>query len=182
MRNFPCLASRTAERASVVVALLCIGCLAWAQENHETKEGDRPPNFSIKAENGKQITPTKFGGKLLVVNFWETACVPCVQELPSLTSFARKFKSQGVVVVAISGDEDAEKYRRFLTDHHVVLNTYRDPSRQLGKTFGTYAYPETYVIQDGIVVRKVVGALDWMGDEPGAFIRGRIQSRQVGPS
>jgi len=170
MRIIPYLASRTAGRARIVAALLCFGCLATAQGNPETKEGDRSPNFM-------HITPTEFGGKLLVVNFWETACVPCVQELPSLTSFARKFKSSGVVVAAISGDEDAQKYRRFLTDHHVALNTYRDPSRKIGESFGTYAYPETYVIQDGVVVRKVVGAIDWTGDETGAFVRGRLANR-----
>lgn len=173
----PCKVSRWIGRVWVVVALLTFGNLAPAQTNHETKEGDRAPDFSIRADSGKQIAPTAFGGKLLVVNFWETACVPCIQELPSLTSFARKFKSQGVVVVAISGDEDAGKYRRFLADHHVVLNTYRDSSRKIGESFGTYMYPETYVIQDGVVVRKVVGAIDWMGDETGSFVRGRLANR-----
>jgi cytochrome c biogenesis protein CcmG/thiol:disulfide interchange protein DsbE len=176
MRN-SCNISRRIERACVVVLMLSFGSLAPAQTSHETKEGDRAPDFSIQADSGKRIAPTAFGGKLLVVNFWETACVPCVQELPSLTGFARKFKSLGVVVVAISGDEDAGKYRRFLTDHHVVLNTYRDSSRKIGESFGTYMFPETYVIQDGVVVRKVVGAIDWVGDETGSFVRGRLASR-----
>jgi cytochrome c biogenesis protein CcmG/thiol:disulfide interchange protein DsbE len=172
-----CNASRWFVHAYVVVVLLSFGSLAPAQTNHETKEGDRAPYFSIQADSGKHIAPTAFGGKLLVVNFWETACAPCVQELPSLTSFARKFKSLGVVVVAISGDEDAEKYRRFLTGHHVGLNTYRDSSRKIGESFGTYVFPETYVIQDGVVVRKVVGAIDWTGDETGSFVRGRLARR-----
>jgi len=176
MRN-SCNASRWIGCACVVVLLLSFGSLAPAQTNHETKEGDRAPDFSIRADSGKHIAPTAFGGKLLVVNFWETACVPCVQELPSLTSFARKFKSRGVVVVAISGDEDAQKYRRFLADHHVVLNTYRDSSRKIGQSFGTYEFPETYVIQDGVVVRKVVGGIEWMGDETGSFVRGRLANR-----
>jgi cytochrome c biogenesis protein CcmG, thiol:disulfide interchange protein DsbE len=176
MRN-SCNEYRWIGRACFVVVLLSFGSLAPAQTNHETKEGDRAPEFSIRADSGKNIAPTAFGGKLLVVNFWETACVPCVQELPSLTSFARKFKSRGVVVVAISGDEDAKKYRRFLTDHHVALNTYRDSSRKIGERFGKYVYPETYVIQDGVVVRKVVGAIDWTGDETGSFVRGRLANR-----
>jgi peroxiredoxin len=177
MQSISNIVSRSAVRIFIGAVVFLFGSLAWAQANHETKEGDRPPDFSLKADSGKHITPTKFGGKMLVVNFWETACVPCVQELPSLTSFARKFKADGVVVVAVSGDEDAEKYRRFLTDHHVNVNTYRDPSRKIGGSFGTYAYPETYVIQNGLVVRKVVGGIDWMGDETASFVRGRLANR-----
>ena len=127
---------------SILLVIILFGCFAWAQSDHTPKEGDRAPNFSITTDQGKQITPTAFGGNLFVLNFWETACVPCVKELPSLSDFARAFRLQGVVVVAVSGDEDPEKYRRFLSDHHVVLETYRDPSRGISKSFGTYMFPE----------------------------------------
>ena len=74
---------------------------------------------------------------------------PCVRELPSLGDFAHKFRAEGVVVVAVSGDEDAVQYRNFLNDHHVVVGTHRDPSRRISKSFGSYTLPETYLIQDG---------------------------------
>jgi thiol-disulfide isomerase/thioredoxin len=52
------------------------------------------------------FSPSRPGGALLVLNFWETSCVSCVAELPSLSGFADKFRSKHVVVVAVSGDED----------------------------------------------------------------------------
>src|SRR6266566_2059786 len=138
--------------SSIGLVGLLLGCFAWAQSDHAVKDGDRAPNFSITTDQGKQLTPTEFGGNLLVLNFWETACVPCVKELPSLSNFARAFRAQGVVVVAVSDDKDPEKYRRFLSDHHVVLETYRDPSRGISKSFGTYMFPETYILQHGRIV------------------------------
>ena len=159
---------------SILLVIILFGCFAWAQSDHTPKEGDRAPNFSITTDQGKQITPTAFGGNLLVLNFWETACVPCVKELPSLSSFARAFRLQGVVVVAVSGDEDPEKYRRFLSDHHVVLETYRDPSRGISKSFGTYMFPETYILQHGRIVRKVVGGIDWRNDDMASFVRTQL--------
>ena len=163
--------------SSIALVGLLLGCLAWAQSDHALKEGDRAPNFSITTDQGKRLTPTGFGGNLLVINFWETACVPCVKELPSLSDFARVFRAQGVVSVAVSGDEDAQKYSRFLTDHHVALQTYRDPSRQISKSFGTYEFPETYIIQHGRIVRKIVGGIDWMSDDTSSFIRKQLASK-----
>jgi cytochrome c biogenesis protein CcmG, thiol:disulfide interchange protein DsbE len=169
---------RFSRYSSIALVGLLLGCFAWAQSDHALKEGDRAPNFSITTDHGKRITPTAFGGNLLVLNFWETACVPCVEELPSLSNFARAFRAQGVVAVAVSGDGDAQKYSRFLTDHHVALETYRDPSRQISKSFGTYQFPETYIIQHDQIVRKIVGGIDWMSDDTSSFIRKQLASKQ----
>jgi len=155
-----------------ILTMLVLVCgLAPAQTDHVPKEGDPAPAFSIKTDRGKRISPEVFGGNLLVLNFWETSCVPCVKEMPSLSDFARKFRSEHVVVVAVGGDEDAQKYRRFLRDHRIALETYRDPDRRISKSFGAYMFPETYIIQDGRIIRKVVGAIDWMSPDITAFVR-----------
>jgi thiol-disulfide isomerase/thioredoxin len=110
------LTSVIVRSVTIPMFLFVCGC-AWTQSAHSPKEGDAAPEFSIKSEQGNRINPTKFAGKLLVLNFWETSCVPCVEELPSLSEFARKFRSEHVMVVAIGGDEDAQKYHHFLRDH-----------------------------------------------------------------
>lgn len=125
-----------------------------AKEGEILQMNQQAPRFSFQTEQGKQVTPASFGGKLLVVNFWETACAPCVRELPSLSEFARAFRSKGVVVVAVGGDADVEKYRRFLADYHVELLTYRDPTRRISRAFGTDAFLETYLIQKGRIIGK----------------------------
>jgi peroxiredoxin len=155
-----------------ILAMLVLVCgFASAQTDHAPKEADPAPAFSITTDRGKRITPEVFGGNLLVLNFWETSCVPCVKEMRSLSDFARKFRSEHVVVVAVGGDEDAQKYRSFLRDHQIALETYRDPDRRISRSFGTYMFPETYIIQDGRIIRKVVGAIDWMSTDITAFMR-----------
>jgi hypothetical protein len=74
------------------------------------------------------------------------------------------------VVVAVSGDDDPRKYDRFLLDHKIVLDTHRDPARRISKSFGTFMFPETYIIQNGRIVRKVVGGIDWMNDGITSFV------------
>jgi len=159
-------------RHRTIPAILILSCtFAGAQNGDTPREGDRAPAFSFTTDQGKHISLSAPESGLLVLNFWETSCVPCVAELPSLSAFARKFRSKQVVVVAVSGDEDPQKYRRFLRDHRVVLDTYRDPTRRISERFGTFQFPETYIIQDGRIIRKVVGAIDWMSADITAFVR-----------
>jgi len=155
-----------------VLALVC--GFAGAQTDGVPKEGERAPDFSITTDQGTHISQSAVPASLLVLNFWETSCVPCVAELPSLSAFARKFRSKHVVVVAISGDDDPRKYSRFLHDHKIVLDTYRDPARRISKSFGTFMFPETYIISDGRIVRKVVGSVDWMNDDISSFVYKRL--------
>src|SRR5258706_15914404 len=49
--------------------------------------GDSAPDFSVATDNGRTITASSFGGKVLVLNFWATWCPPCVEEIPSLDAF-----------------------------------------------------------------------------------------------
>ena len=159
---------------TILPVLVLVCGFAGAQTDGVPKEGDRAPDFSITTDQGKRISPSALPGSLLVLNFWETSCVPCVAELPSLSAFARKFRSKHVVVVAVSGDEDPRKYSRFLLDRKIVLDTYRDPARRISKSFGTFMFPETYIIQNGRIVRKVVGGIDWMNDDISSFVHKRL--------
>ena len=155
----------------IVLPVLVLACgLAEVQTDRVPEVGDRAPNFSITTDHGKRISPDTPGRGVLVLNSWETSCAPCVAELPSLSAFAHKFRSNQVVVVAVSGDEDARKYHRFLRGHGIALETYRDPTRHISQSFGTIQFPDTYIIQDGRIVRKVVGSIDWMNDDMASFV------------
>ena len=71
-----------------------------------------------------------------------------------------------VSVIAISRDEDADAYRRFLTKYHVDLLTVRDTSLKVQDLYGTIQIPETYVIdRNGMLRRKFVSAQNWTSPE-----------------
>src|SRR3954453_7728204 len=103
--------------------------------------GDSAPEFTIRADNGRTVTLPNFGGKLLVLNFWATWCPPCVQETPSLSQFAAKYKNKGVVVLGISVDKDEKAYRGFLQRFNPAFLTVRQDT--INEDYGTYMYPET---------------------------------------
>lgn len=125
-------------------------------------KGDRAPKFTISTDQGRTISRSNFGGKLLVLNFWATWCAPCIEELPSLDQFARKYSANGVTVLAVSVDRNEKRYRDLIDRVKPAFLTARDPDANLPASYGTYLYPETYIIdQNGKVLYKEAAARDW---------------------
>lgn len=158
----------------VLLVILTVGFLSivsWNLRDTSVREGDRAPAFSVHTERGRDVTPTNFDGKVLVLNFWATWCPPCVTETPSLSAFSRKFAPQGVVVLGISVDKNDQRYKRFLERFHVAFDTYRDPKSKISAEYGTFQYPETYIIKDGRIMRKFVSDQNWMSDDIARYVQ-----------
>jgi thiol-disulfide isomerase/thioredoxin len=130
---------------------------------HPARIGSRAPQFTV-SDGVRSVDLGKLRGQVVVLNFWATWCVPCVEELPSLAELHRKMPQ--VAIVAISGDEDASVYQQFLVYYHVDFLTVRDSSGRIPKMYGTIKIPETYVIdRRGILRRKFVSAQNWASPE-----------------
>ena len=72
-------------------------------------------------------------------------------------------------IIDVEMDENA--YRRFVKDHNVNVLTVRDPSGKSNGLFGTFKYPETYIIdRNGVMRRKFIGAVDWTEPEITDFL------------
>jgi peroxiredoxin len=137
-----------------------------------TEAGDTAPAFAVRTESGKTISRKDFGGKLLVLNFWATWCPPCVEETPSLNEFAKTMAPEGVVVLGVSVDTNETSYREFLKRFAIAFETARDPESNIPASFGTFKYPETYLITpNGKVVEKIISNRDWMAPEMLASVR-----------
>jgi cytochrome c biogenesis protein CcmG/thiol:disulfide interchange protein DsbE len=155
------------------------GILAWqvsgTLEQRVIAVGDSAPQFKVTTDSGRTITATDFGGKLLVLNFWASWCPPCVEETPSLDAFTRQMASEGVVVLGVSIDKNEAMYKRFLDRFQPAYETSRDADADISTSYGTFVFPETYIIdRSGTVVQKIIGEPekgDWTDPELLARIR-----------
>lgn len=134
--------------------------------------GDRAPGFAVQTDAGLTLTPASFGGKVLVLNFWASWCPPCLDEIPSLNEFQNRLEAEGVVVLGVSVDEDEASYRSILDRMDVSFQTAWDPAAEVSSLYGTYRFPETYVINSrGRVVQKIIGATTWNDERMLSYIR-----------
>jgi cytochrome c biogenesis protein CcmG/thiol:disulfide interchange protein DsbE len=154
-------------KALIGICLVGLGyVIADSLRDRVVGVGDTAPEFSIVTDNGRRISRSDFGGKLLVLNFWATWCPPCVEEMPSLEEFHKRLAPAGVVVLGISVDRNERAYRAFLERAGVTFATARDPEARISSEYGTYKYPETYIIdRNGKVVIKHIGPRDWTDEQ-----------------
>ena len=151
MRRFPVLI------VLVFVLALVAGC---NRGSHPSLVGNTAPDFTVQ-DADRKVTLHDLRGKIVVLNFWATWCPPCVEEMPSLVRMQSNLKDR-VVVLAVSVDDDERSYRTFLKKNNVDLLTVRDPQQKSNELYGTFKFPETYIIdRNGVVQRKFIGPVDW---------------------
>src|SRR5579863_6365343 len=132
------------KAATGILLVVLAFVIVYSVQDHVVAAGDSAPNFRVKTESGAEMTPTSFGGKVLILNFWASWCAPCVQEIPSLNQIQKMFASQGLVVLGVSVDSKEELYRNMLQRFQITFQTVRDPQENINYRYGTYKVPESY--------------------------------------
>jgi peroxiredoxin len=148
-------------------ALLLTGCYSGSRP---PRIGTAAPDFTVQ-DADRKVTLSELRGKVVVLNFWATWCPPCVEEMPSLVQMQQRMKNKGVEVLAVSVDADENAYHKFLKDHGIDLLTVRDADQKSNNLYGSFKFPETYIIdRNGVVRRKFIGAIDWNTPEVVDFL------------
>lgn len=170
------MASSMKEIAIWGVTVALGAALLWRVEPYlrvyDVEAGDRAPGFTLTTDTGQGIDLENYRGKYVLLNFWATWCPPCIQETPSLNQLHQELSGENFIVLGVSVDEEREAYDAFLDRFGITFPTVRDPSRSVPVKYGTSLYPESYLIDpDGYVVRKYVGAENWMRPEVVNYVR-----------
>ncbi len=144
-----------------VAVLSLLALSACYSGTRPARIGTAAPDFTVK-DADRSVTLSQLRGQVVVLNFWATWCPPCVEEMPSLVQMQQMMKAKGVTVLAVSVDVDQDSYERFLKDHGVNLLSVRDGDGKSNALYGTFKFPETYIIdRNGVVRRKFIGPVDW---------------------
>jgi Peroxiredoxin len=112
--------------------------------------------FTLNDLAGKSWTLRDLRGKVVLVNFWATWCPPCRKEMPDLDGLYKKFKDQGLVILAID-DEDIAKIKPFLAERPVSYPILLDPGRKVNELFRVDGIPKNFVFdREGKLVAQSI--------------------------
>jgi len=163
------------------VVLLLAGCSEQGGEKSQTEsgvdKGQAASDFTLTNMQGQQVTLSSLQGQVVVLNFWATWCPPCIEEMPSMEMLYRKYKDQGLVILAVNTEEDGkELVENFLKKTPYSFPILLDPEADVQNQFNIFRLPETVVIdRNGIVADRVVGAIDWTGERAVQLIESLLE-------
>lgn len=126
-------------------------------------EGDSAPDFTLSSIDGSDIRLSDYRGRVVMIHFWATWCPPCVEEMPTLERLQGSLNRRDFEILAISVDEGgAPAVTSFMKQKGLTLPVLLDPNRKVASLYGTFKFPETYVVdRNGIVRLKAIGPMDW---------------------
>lgn len=141
---------------------------------------DRPaPAVELVDRQGRIHDLSQYRGQVVFLNFWASFCEPCRREMPSMESLVRQYRAQGMIMVAVSLDQqwaDVDQFMNsFLPGQRSAMTVLLDDEEQVAREFGTELLPETYIIdRDGTIVARFVGEYDWTQPEIKQIIEGLL--------
>ena len=122
------------------------------------------PDFPMQDLAGREVRLADFRGKVVVLDFWATWCVPCIEAMPHLQEVAAKYKDQGVVVVSSCTGDSRRNFELWVRKHQAEFPDLIWTHDPIGKSdqrvslavYGVPAIPTQFVIdRDGKVVEVV---------------------------
>jgi thiol-disulfide isomerase/thioredoxin len=132
------------------------------------------PEAPFGDDSGREVRLADFRGKVVLLNFWATWCVPCVTEMPALDRLQAALGDAGLEVVALSQDRGGvPAVVRFYEKYDFGnLAIYVDPKATVATGLKVGVLPTTMLIdREGRVVGELVGAAEWDAPEAQALIR-----------
>jgi peroxiredoxin len=135
-------------------------------------------DFTILDSNGKQHLLSEYRGSVVILSFWASWCTPCLVELPSFADLQKKFKNDGLKVIAVNmddGDEGQVLAKDFWAKKEFPFPCFFDQTKKLAEQFEVEMLPSNFVIdRKGRLVFSSFGANDWMSAQTTDFLEGLL--------
>lgn len=140
------------------LALLCLVLLPAAANAQEIKTGTSAPEIDLPRLQGGKIKLSTLRGHPVVVTFWGTWCPPCREEFPELVAAHRKYRENGLEVLAVNqGDQElsTKHVQAFVKEYSVEFTVVIDPRGKSRRSYRLIALPTTVFIDAAGIIQQV---------------------------
>jgi thiol-disulfide isomerase/thioredoxin len=146
--------------------LLALGASSAAAQDLKPWAGVVTPALSLSDIEGKPHKLADYRGKVVLVNFWATWCVPCRDEMPSIERLRAALEGRPFAVLAVNLAEPESRIRKFLEVVPVRFPVLLDTDSRAARAWQARVLPATFIVgPDGVVRYQYFGELDWAKPE-----------------
>jgi len=155
-------------RVAVVVAILGLVvtlALAFRRDPHDIKTGTigKPaPVFTLDRLDGSgKVALADLSGKVVVMNFFASWCLPCTQENPALVRVYERYRASDVVMLGVNYQESRDNGLAYVARMGMGWTTVADDDGRVALSYGVFGPPETFFIgPDGVIAGRHIGPID----------------------
>jgi len=156
---------RNALLIGALVALIVVLTLGFRRDPHDIRSaavGKPAPAFDLASLDGTgRVSLQQHSGKVVVVNFFASWCVPCLEEHPALVRAWERYRTSDVVLIGVLYQDSVESGRSFVRRLGTTWPTAIDDDGRTAISFGVFGVPETFFIgPDGIIAGRHFGPID----------------------
>lgn len=140
----------------------------WAQKattriynfRNRPRVGKKLPSFSQPDATGKLLSLDSFKGKYILIDFWGTWCVPCIQTIPELKVVHTKYKDRlAVISIALERPTDRDKWLRAIDKYGMTwpqTAQFSDPKEGVNGLYNVIEYPTLLLADpDGVLLARI---------------------------
>jgi peroxiredoxin len=125
-----------------------------------TDEGKPAPAFTLKTFDAKAVALGDFAGQVVLLDFWGTFCIPCVNALPELQALHTKYASRGFAVLGVTVDDRAAMVQK-ATSRAKVTYPIVQATPAVWSAYKVNALPSLVLVgRDGKIVKRFGGEAD----------------------
>jgi thiol-disulfide isomerase/thioredoxin len=143
-----------------VIILIILGLLVLLIQNLNTA-----PRVTFTTIEGKKIAMIDLKGKVVLVNFWATDCLACVQEMPALVETYKQYQKKGLEVIAVAmPDDPPAQVLNYATQKKLPFPVMHDGLAEMTGKFGNVNLTPTTFIFDkqGNLLQRTIGTLNFV--------------------
>ena len=150
---------------ALIVGLALVLTLAFRRDPHDIRTGTvgKPaPAFTLPSlADGTSVSLDQYKGRIVVLNFWASWCIPCKEENPALTDAWERYRGTDVVLLGVVFQDSADAARAYTTRLGNAWTSAVDDDGRVSLSYGVFGPPETYFIgADGIIAGRHIGPID----------------------
>jgi peroxiredoxin len=143
------------------------------------KDNAPTPDFNLATPDGKKLSLKDFRGKVVLLNFWASWCVPCREEMPAMEKLYQEYKQKNFVVLAVAVKDRKQDAIDFVKELKLTYPIALDPEAQVGTLYGAWGLPATYLIgPKGEGLARGWGPADWYNQASRKLIQDLVDGKR----